>query len=65
MHAHTQICLHSHTHAGLKVGLGTDVAGGYSPSMLNCIRQTIIASKSKVMHVCVCVCVCMYVCESV
>lgn len=30
--------------AGVKVGLGTDVAGGYSVSMLNAIRQTIIAS---------------------
>ena len=31
--------------AGLKVGLGTDVAGGYSPSMLDAIRQAITASK--------------------
>jgi cytosine/adenosine deaminase-related metal-dependent hydrolase len=33
---------------GIKVGLGTDVAGGYSPSMLDAIRQTIIASHVKV-----------------
>ncbi|KAI9335930.1 hypothetical protein BDR26DRAFT_865376 [Obelidium mucronatum] len=30
---------------GLKVGLGSDVAGGYSPSMLDAIRQAITASK--------------------
>jgi cytosine/adenosine deaminase-related metal-dependent hydrolase len=30
---------------GIKVGLGTDVAGGYSPSMLDALRQSIIASK--------------------
>ncbi len=34
---------------GLKVALGTDVAGGYSASMLDCIRQTIIASKCQVI----------------
>lgn len=27
-----------------QVGLGTDVAGGYSASMLDCIRQTVIAT---------------------
>ena len=27
---------------GLKVGLGTDVAGGYSPSMLNAIRMAVV-----------------------
>lgn len=27
-----------------QVGLGTDVAGGYSTSMLDCIRQTMIAT---------------------
>mmetsp|Transcript_7669 Transcript_7669/g.11271 ORF Transcript_7669/g.11271 Transcript_7669/m.11271 type:complete len:495 (+) Transcript_7669:19-1503(+) len=31
---------------GNKVGLGTDVAGGYSPSMLNSCRSAVIASKS-------------------
>eukprot|EP00636_Phaeomonas_parva_P000135 CAMPEP_0118867778 /NCGR_PEP_ID=MMETSP1163-20130328/11251_1 /TAXON_ID=124430 /ORGANISM="Phaeomonas parva, Strain CCMP2877" /LENGTH=1045 /DNA_ID=CAMNT_0006802227 /DNA_START=145 /DNA_END=3281 /DNA_ORIENTATION=+ len=31
---------------GVKVGLGTDVAGGYSASMLDCMRQAIIASKT-------------------
>jgi len=30
---------------GIKVGLGTDVAGGYSPSILDSIRNAIIASK--------------------
>ncbi|GMF23549.1 unnamed protein product [Phytophthora fragariaefolia] len=30
---------------GVKVGLGTDVSGGYSPSMLDAIRQAVIASK--------------------
>eukprot|EP00968_Pinguiococcus_pyrenoidosus_P002100 scaffold109_cov252-Pinguiococcus_pyrenoidosus.AAC.85 len=31
---------------GVKVGLGTDVAGGYSPSILDALRQAIIASKT-------------------
>ncbi|KAJ6630609.1 hypothetical protein B0H10DRAFT_1982024 [Mycena sp. CBHHK59/15] len=30
---------------GIKVGLGTDVSGGYSPSILNAIRSASIASK--------------------
>ncbi|CAI5724695.1 unnamed protein product [Hyaloperonospora brassicae] len=30
---------------GVKVGLGTDVSGGYSPSMLDAIRQAVTASK--------------------
>jgi cytosine/adenosine deaminase-related metal-dependent hydrolase len=32
---------------GVKVALGTDVAGGYSPSMLDAIRQCVIASRVK------------------
>ncbi|CAM9904642.1 unnamed protein product [Discosporangium mesarthrocarpum] len=36
---------------GIKVGLGTDVAGGYSPSMLDCIRQTLVASRVSCMGV--------------
>ncbi|MES1906778.1 MAG: hypothetical protein MHM6MM_000016 [Cercozoa sp. M6MM] len=32
--------------ADLKVGLGTDVAGGYSPSMLDAMRQALIASSA-------------------
>lgn len=32
---------------GIKVALGTDVAGGYSPSMLDAIRQSIVASRVK------------------
>ena len=31
--------LRSYLKQGLKVGLGTDVAGGYSPSMLDAMRQ--------------------------
>lgn len=31
---------------GLKLGLGTDVAGGYSASILNAMREALIASKS-------------------
>lgn len=31
---------------GVKVGLGTDVAGGYSPSMLSAIRAAVLASKA-------------------
>ncbi|CAG7713642.1 unnamed protein product [Allacma fusca] len=31
--------------AGLKVGLGTDVSGGYSPSILEAMRHAILASK--------------------
>jgi hypothetical protein len=30
--------------AGVKVGLGTDVAGGYSPSMLQAIRLAVVNS---------------------
>ncbi|KAJ3109953.1 hypothetical protein HDU96_007032 [Phlyctochytrium bullatum] len=30
---------------GIKVGLGTDVAGGYSPNILDSIRDAIVASK--------------------
>jgi cytosine/adenosine deaminase-related metal-dependent hydrolase len=32
---------------GVKVALGTDVAGGYSPSMLDALRQTVVASRVK------------------
>eukprot|EP00599_Poterioochromonas_sp_BG-1_P014386 CAMPEP_0173162778 /NCGR_PEP_ID=MMETSP1105-20130129/19519_1 /TAXON_ID=2985 /ORGANISM="Ochromonas sp., Strain BG-1" /LENGTH=617 /DNA_ID=CAMNT_0014082691 /DNA_START=170 /DNA_END=2023 /DNA_ORIENTATION=+ len=32
---------------GIKVALGTDVAGGYSPSMLDALRQAVIASRVK------------------
>lgn len=35
---------------GLLVGLGTDVSGGYSPSILDSVRQAIIASKIKYME---------------
>lgn len=31
---------------GNKVGLGTDVAGGYSPSMMNSQRMAVVASQS-------------------
>lgn len=34
-----------HVQRGLKAGLGTDVAGGYSPSMLNSIRHAALASR--------------------
>ena len=35
-----------------QVGLGTDVAGGYSPSMLSAMRSTVIASKAvRMMHI--------------
>jgi guanine deaminase len=32
---------------GIKLGLGTDVAGGASASMVDCIRNTIVASRAK------------------
>eukprot|EP01034_Spumella_vulgaris_P021277 gene21277-27300_t len=32
---------------GVKVALGTDVAGGYSPSMLDALRQCVVASRVK------------------
>ncbi|KAG0163643.1 hypothetical protein DFQ28_011195 [Apophysomyces sp. BC1034] len=36
---------------GLKVGLGTDVAGGFSPSILDAVRSSFIASKTvKIMQ---------------
>ncbi len=31
---------------GVKVGLGTDVAGGYSPSMLSALRSAVVTSKA-------------------
>ncbi|KAJ3065160.1 hypothetical protein HK102_008016 [Quaeritorhiza haematococci] len=31
---------------GLKVGLGTDIAGGYAPSMLSSARQAVVTSKT-------------------
>ncbi|CAL5228621.1 g11785 [Coccomyxa viridis] len=38
--------------AGVKVGLGTDVAGGYSPSMLSAMRSAVITSKAvRMMHI--------------
>jgi guanine deaminase len=30
--------------SGVKIGLGTDVSGGYSPSMLNAMRMAIATS---------------------
>ena len=35
---------------GLKIGLGTDVAGGYSPSMLSAMRAAVLASKTRHFH---------------
>ncbi len=35
---------------GIKVALGTDCSGGYSPSMLNAIRNTLIASQANTIH---------------
>ncbi|KAI7869390.1 guanine deaminase [Spinellus fusiger] len=36
---------------GIKVGLGTDVAGGFSPSVLDAMRSAFMASKTiKMMH---------------
>ena len=35
---------------GNKVGLGTDVAGGYHPSMLNAARMTVVASQACQEH---------------
>lgn len=34
---------------GMKVGLGTDIAGGYSSSMLDAMRQAIVASRVSCM----------------
>ena len=34
----------------VQVGLGTDVAGGYSPSMLNAMRNCVIASRALCMQ---------------
>eukprot|EP00877_Chromochloris_zofingiensis_P000040 jgi/Chrzof1/10036/Cz04g24270.t1 len=33
-------------HLGVKVGLGTDIAGGYSPSMLQAMRMAVINSRA-------------------
>ncbi|KAF8077648.1 hypothetical protein FPV67DRAFT_1614641 [Lyophyllum atratum] len=35
---------------GIKVGLGTDASGGYSPSILNCVQNASIASKILAMQ---------------
>ncbi len=35
---------------GLKVGLGTDVAGGYSPSMLVAIRMAVVNGRCLRAH---------------
>jgi guanine deaminase len=35
---------------GLKVGLGTDVAGGISPSMLTAIRMAVVNSRCLRAH---------------
>ncbi|KAI9315237.1 guanine deaminase [Dichotomocladium elegans] len=35
---------------GIKVGLGTDVAGGFAPSMLDAIRSSFFASKVCLIH---------------
>ncbi|KAF9469349.1 Metallo-dependent hydrolase [Collybia nuda] len=35
---------------GIKVGLGTDVSGGFSPSILNCVQNASIASKIVAMQ---------------
>lgn len=39
------LCVRDLLDRGVKVALGTDVSGGYSPSMLDACRQAIIASK--------------------
>lgn len=36
--------IRKHIAAGVKMSIGTDVAGGHSPSMLDAIRQSIVAS---------------------
>ena len=36
--------IRKHLSAGVKMSIGTDVAGGHSPSMLDAIRQSIVAS---------------------
>eukprot|EP00743_Colponemidia_sp_Colp-15_P011110 GILK01012343.1.p1 GENE.GILK01012343.1~~GILK01012343.1.p1 ORF type:complete len:464 (-),score=36.64 GILK01012343.1:237-1628(-) len=43
-HTHTPSSSTAHKEQPLKVGLGTDVAGGYSPSMLSSMRNCVIAS---------------------
>ena len=37
-------------YAVLQIGLGTDVAGGYSPSMLSAIRNCVVASRALCMQ---------------
>eukprot|EP01126_Amoeba_proteus_P044723 TRINITY_DN4984_c0_g1_i7.p1 TRINITY_DN4984_c0_g1~~TRINITY_DN4984_c0_g1_i7.p1 ORF type:complete len:221 (-),score=43.51 TRINITY_DN4984_c0_g1_i7:26-688(-) len=38
------MCVRDMLGSGIKVGLGTDVSGGYSPSILSSIRTSLIAS---------------------
>eukprot|EP01127_Copromyxa_protea_P005380 TRINITY_DN1531_c0_g1_i1.p1 TRINITY_DN1531_c0_g1~~TRINITY_DN1531_c0_g1_i1.p1 ORF type:complete len:386 (-),score=89.02 TRINITY_DN1531_c0_g1_i1:346-1503(-) len=37
------LCVRDLVEAGIKVGLGSDVSGGYSPSMLSAIRNAMVA----------------------
>ncbi|KAI8393497.1 guanine deaminase [Radiomyces spectabilis] len=44
---HSGVCdVRRFMESGVKVGLGTDVAGGFAPSMLDAIRSTFFASKT-------------------
>lgn len=36
--------------AGVKIGLGTDVSGGYSPSILDVVRHAIMVSRHRCIH---------------
>ncbi|KAG2236958.1 guanine deaminase [Thamnidium elegans] len=49
---HSGVCdVRRFLNQGVKVGLGTDVAGGFSASMLDAVRSTFFASKTvKIMH---------------
>jgi guanine deaminase len=44
--AHLQTCKLVQSKPALRIGLATDVAGGFSPSMLNSIRSSVTASKA-------------------
>lgn len=45
-HAHTRTQVRQLKEMGVLIGLGTDVAGGYAPSMLDAMRHAVLASKT-------------------
>jgi hypothetical protein len=45
-HTTHNIHIYTYTLKHEKVGLGSDICGGYALSVLDCMRQTVIASRT-------------------